>query len=106
MKSKKEIANVMNRQFSEMGAKLAEKLNPTHASIFDYLKNPSEEVLTLSPTTESEVSKLIQELDVSKFAEIPPKIIKWADHVLTPILTKVFNKSMAAGIYPDCLKIA
>ena len=64
----------MNRQFSEMGAKLAEKLNHTHASIFDYLKNPSEEVLTLSPTTESEVSKLIQELDVSKFAEIPPKL--------------------------------
>ena len=106
LKSKKEIANVMNREFSEMGAKLAESLSPTHASIFDYLKTPSEEVLTLSATTESEVRKLIQELDVSKFAEIPPKIIKWAEPVFTPILTKVFNKSMAAGIYPDCLKIA
>ena len=38
IKSKKEIANVMNRQFSEMGAKLAEKLDQTDASIFDYLK--------------------------------------------------------------------
>ena len=91
IKSKKEIANVMNRQFSEMGAKLAEKLNPTHASIFDYLKNPSEEVLTLSPTTESEVSKLIQELDVSKCSKIPSKIIKWADHVFTPISSPKYS---------------
>ena len=34
IKSKKEIANVMNRQFTEMGAKLAEKLSPTIATIF------------------------------------------------------------------------
>ena len=36
----------------------------------------------------------------------PPKILKWGAHVLIPILTKLFNKCLLGGIYPDSLKIA
>ena len=107
--NKTDIANVVNRQFTEMGAKLAEKLDITEAHFTDYLPNPNpnHERFILRPTSETEISKLIQELDESKsFLEIPPKVVKWMEPILTPILTKSFNKCLLGGIYPDCLKIA
>ena len=37
VRDRTEIANAMNKQFSEMGGKLASKLPPTNVSVFDYL---------------------------------------------------------------------
>ena len=109
LNNKTDIANVMNRQFSEMGAKLADKLDPPETHFTDYLlyPNPNHERIILHPTTKSEVDKLIQELDEGKsFLQIPPKIVKWSATLLSPILTKCFNKCLLRGIYPDSLKIA
>ena len=36
--------------------------------------------------------------------DIPTKIIKLAKFVLAPILTRIFNKCINEGFYPDCLK--
>ena len=58
---------------------------------------------------DSKVENLIKELDDGKSVgidKIPPKIIKWGAPVLIPILTKLFNKCILGGIYPDSLKIA
>ena len=101
----------MNKRFSEMGAKLADKLEHTNANSIDYLQfpNPNQERIILNMIAESEVGKLIQDLDILKSVgldEIPPKIIKWAASLLCPILTHIFNKCLLAGIYPDCLKTA
>ena len=41
IRDKKEIANVMNKQFVEMGAKLAEKLPPTTTKFSEYLNSLS-----------------------------------------------------------------
>ena len=67
----------MNRQFTQMGSKLAEKLNPTSAKFSDYLKSPNPASIFLQKILESEIWKLIQELDTSKSVgtdEIPPKV--------------------------------
>ena len=106
-----DIANEMNKQFTQMGAKLADKLGTTSAKFTDYLEfpNPNRDILILLRITESEVEKLIQELDLNKSVgidEIPPKLIKWASSLLVPILTFLFNKCIMSGIYPDSLKIA
>ena len=106
-----DIAGEMNRQFTQMGAKLAEKLDSTDTPFTDYLEfpNPNMKRLILSIISESEVGKLLMELDENKSVgidEIPPKVIKWAAHLLCPILTKIFNKCLVAGIYPDSLKTA
>ena len=111
IKDKTEIANAMNRQFVNMGANLAEKLNTTETKFTDYLPspNPNLERFILHCISESEVGKLIQELDTSKAVgidEIPAKILKWCAPILIPILTKLFNKCLLGGIYPDSLKIA
>jgi len=38
--------------------------------------------------------------------DIPTKIIKLAKFVLATILTRIFNKCINGGFYPDCLKVA
>ena len=77
---KNNIANEMNKEFSNMGANLAEKLETTSAHFSDFLQypNPHKDRLILHSVTELEVSTLIDELDVSKSVgidEIPPKIL-------------------------------
>ena len=111
LEDKCDIANEMNKTFSEMGAKLAEKLEPTDSLFSDYLQypNPNHERFILGMIAESEVGKLMQELDENKSVgldDIPPKIVKWADFLFCPLLTKIFNKCVLGGIYPDCLKTA
>ena len=111
IQDKTEIANEMNRQFVEMGAKLAKKLNTTEAHFSNYLPNPNPnyERFILHLILEPEVQKLFQELDINKSVgidEIPAKILKWSAFILVPILTKLFNKCILGGIYPDSLKIA
>ena len=111
IQDKKIIANEMNRQFTEMGAKLAANLNNTEAKFSDYLQfpNPNHDRMIITAITECEVLELINELDVNKSVgidEIPPKIVKWAAPILAPILTLVFNKCILSGVYPDSLKIA
>ena len=101
----------MNKQFCEMGANLAEKLSSTEAKFTDYLPtpNPHHERFILRPTNEPEVKKETDELDTSKalgIDEISPKILKWCEPILTPILTRLFNMCFLGGIYPDSLKIA
>ena len=106
-----EIADEMNSQFAGMGAKLAKELGSTTAKFTDYLQspNPNMKRFILHSILEPEVDKLIQELDITKgvgIHKIPPKVVKWAALLLVPILTKLFNKCIVAGIYPDSLKIA
>ena len=48
VKDKTEIANAMNKQFAEMGGKLAEKLPATNAKFSDYMKNPSKSNVCIS----------------------------------------------------------
>ena len=111
IKDKKKIADEMNRQFADMGASLANKLPQTDANFIDYLPspNPNHDRFVLHAIPESKVGKLIEELDEGKglgVDKIPPKLLKWGAHVLIPVLTKLFNKCLLAGIYPDGLKIA
>ena len=101
----------MNRQFVEMGANLANQLKATDRNYTEYLlyPNPNHERFVLHSIPETKVKKLIEELDESKGVGIdktPPKVVKWAAPVLVPILTKLFNKCLIGGIYPDSLKIA
>ena len=65
--------------------------------------------MILHHVTVEEVRNLIQDLDTSKsigYDEIPPKVLKWASPILSPVLTDLFNKCLVSGIYPDSLKIA
>ena len=63
----------------------------------------------LYDTSEEEVVRLIGNLSDGKAineSDMPTKIIKLAKFVLAPILTRIFNKCINEGFYPDCLKVA
>jgi len=63
----------------------------------------------LYDTSEEEVVRLIGNLSDGKAInenDIPTKITKLAKFVLAPILTRIFNKCINEGFYPDCLKVA
>jgi len=63
----------------------------------------------LYETPEEEVVRLIGNLSDGKAMnenDIPTKIIKLAKFVLAPILTRVFNKCINEGFYPDCPQVA
>ena len=64
IRDKKEIANVMNKQFVEMGAKLAEKLPPTTTKFSEYLNSPSITSMFLQKASESEVGKHFHEINI------------------------------------------
>ena len=50
---------------------------------------------------------MILEIDTNKAAQgIPPKVIKWSVDIITEPLTKIYNKFLATGVYPDLFKIA
>ena len=106
---KKTIANSMNKHFSTVGKKLAKKLKMTDVKYSDFLKNPNPKTMALYLAEEVEIKNLIFDLILGKSVgvdENPPIVIKWGESVLTPILTKLFNKCMSEGVYPDFLKIA
>ena len=99
IRDKTQIANEMNRQFSEMGANLAEQLQSPNTNFNDYLPspNPHHERFVLHTIEESNVGKLIEELDEGKGLGVdktPPKLLKWGASVLVPVLTRLFNKCL------------
>ena len=56
-----------------------------------------------------EILKEINDICPKKAAgydDIPPKVVKWAGHLLAPILKVIFNKCIDSGYYPESMKIA
>ena len=101
------FANEFNNYFSEIGSRMVEKIPapngmPEHTatlcSSFYLYETSGEEVVRLIRNISD--GKAINEND------IPTKINKLAKFVLAPILTRIFNKCINEGFYPDCLKVA
>ena len=99
----------MNRQFTAMGGKLAEKLDSTETSYSEFLKSPNPNSFFINDASETEVGNHVDDLDEGKSVgidEIPPKVLKWVKFLIVPVLTKIFNACISEGIYPDSLKLA
>ena len=63
----------------------------------------------LKPITDNEVAIHLSSLNCSKSTGtngIPKKFLKMSSTIIAPILTKLLNKCIAEGVYPDILKIA
>ena len=104
-----DIANLMNSHFTNIAEKLSNNLEKTNISFQEYMGPKNKSSIFLQEIDEEEIYEEILKLNTNKsmgFDEIPPKVIKWAPHLFTPILKSIYNKCLETGIYPSNFKIA
>lgn len=107
----KQIANLFNDYFTNIGPNLANKISNAKYTPKHYLnKLPgsfNKSILLRKVTTE-EVKKIISNLKDSAAGndEIKPITVKNSNDTLTPPLLYLTNLSLSTGTFPDSLKIA
>ena len=106
------IANEFNKYFVSLASNLNEAYNDIGElsvnrlpSFYDYLPSSSSSSIYLHDCTPDEVSKIISELKNGKSSDIPIHIVKQSSHIISPLLSVLYNECMSDGIFPDDLKI-
>ena len=92
----KEITNVLNEYFCNIGYNLAQNLESTSVQPSSYVDQRETE-FKLDPVTEAEVYKYLSNVKPTEstagYDEIPPKLIKNAAGVISRSLTIIFNNN-------------
>ena len=107
----KEIANVFNNFFINVGTKLDSEIPKTNTKLSpnSFLGDKNEQSLQLNPTTPTEIIDIIDLLDDTKSSgpiNIPIKILKIAKHHIAVPLSDICNASFIEGKFPEKNKIA
>lgn len=105
------IANILNEHFATIGNRLANKLPPARRHYSEYLNNVSspENSFYFSSITSNEVKFEILTMPENKsygLYSCPTRLLKCSCDIISPILAKMFNISIEAGIYPAKLKMS
>jgi hypothetical protein len=103
----REIANIFNNFFAEIGPKLADDL-PEHNQIPESYVKPLNSIFRFQLVTETYVSKLLYTIKTTKATghdRISAKLLKDSADIITKSLTTIFNKSILSGSFPDDTKI-
>ena len=105
------IANEFNKYFVSIACKLNNPDDYTAINIEPiqpftaFLKQSNLSSIYLQDCTAEEIHSIISGLENSKASDIPVKIIKKSSHIISPLLAKHFNDSMAKGVFPENLKV-
>ena len=103
----KDIANTLNKHFTNIGKNLAEKIVPKQNLTFKtYLTNPTANSLYLRPTDSDEILKEINRLKTKATLDIRVSLLKHVKQEIVNGLVIIFNKSFEEGRFPEMLKIA
>ena len=103
------VANKLNEHFVHKGPKLSSKIRASRSSFKKYLGTRNSHNMIFFKIKKSQVKSLLSELKLGKAPGhdgISAHILKWCIPYITEILTKIFNKCVNNGVYPDILKIA
>ena len=109
--SLKEMANMFNNYFFEIGQKLAaniQQFNSANILISTLLITQRCTFFYLQPITESDILKQIRQLNLSKGIGpdgIPIKYITMSALIIAPVLTTFDENCVSTGSYPCILKI-
>jgi len=107
---KKEANIIANNFFSEVGKSLSTKIKPSPTTYRHFIThiNPKKS-LFLAPTDAYKIQLLIKNLKMKSYSspnDIPSKFLKIASCIVSEWLSKLFNKCMTTGKFPDTWKIA
>lgn len=106
--SDRDVVEVFNEFFSSIGNDLANKLPQNNFDVLKHVKTVSNSIF-LRPTNVSEVSILISQLDVKKSRghdNLSADLLKANIGSFSNMLSKLFNRILVTGTYPNVLKIA
>ena len=106
-----DIANQLGKYFSQVGKTFARKVGQSKTSIDEYLRKirMCQESIFLTPTSIEETKRLIEKLPNKTSAgydRINNLVLKELKDVICQPLTKLFNRSLVEGKFPDCMKLA
>ena len=104
VKDPKEIANMFNSYFVNIGPNLASEINvdQNQGNFSQFLHEPFDKSLFLRPTNSNEIVKIVQSLKTSKstgYDGISVNLLK-KNHI-TLLVTHIFNLSITSGVCPN-----
>ena len=70
-----------------------------------YLANKEQSSIYLSETNEDEIIEIIKGFENGKASDIPVILIKRSAYIISSVLTKLYNKNIESGIFPENFKI-
>ena len=104
------IVEEFNKYFTDIGINLYENIDsPKDYSFQDYLRTPSANTFCFKKVSESEISKIIDDLKPKSSCGvdgISNKILKYIKTLILYPLTLIINQAIETGIFPDKLKLA
>ena len=104
-----EIAQTFNEYFTNIGPELASSIDSNVGHFTEYVSEHAETSLFFKPTTENEILKIVQSLELGKacgYDEVSVNLLKKIIFYIVSPLNHIFNLSFTSGIFPDAMKIA
>ena len=103
----KDISELFNRLFVNIGPTLAKKIKTDHIDPTQYIKSTPVNSFYLSPVTQAQLFALFPGLKDNKASlNVPNKLIKLASGPLSLPFTRIYNESILSGEVPAIFKIS
>ena len=109
IKDPKEISNMFNEYFTNIGPKLASTVSTNSGHFTQYLSNKTDKSLFFKPTNSNEIIDIVKSLKPSRscgYDEISVALLKKIIFYISSPLTHIVNLSFISGVFPNSLKIA
>ena len=103
------ITDTFNDFFANVGPEVDKDIPKTPISPLKFLRNRVAKNFSFRPTTIADVMTILLSLDDNKSpgpSDVPIKVLKIAAPIIVPHLSRIYNLSLAKGIFPDLMKLA
>ena len=102
----KKICNIFNQYFVNIGSNLASTIHTNDLNPIYNLGDRHQNSFSFMATTPKEVFNTIKKFDNKKSSlnNVPIVILKKISHIISPLLSDIFNHSINDGIFPEKLK--
>ena len=101
------ISNIFNYYFANVGRNLASTIQNNDINPSNYLGDRNLNSFSFMATSPQEVFNTIKKFKNKKTSlnNIPIIVLKKISHVISPLLSNIFNHSIETGVFPDKLKM-
>ena len=101
------MCNIFNEYFANVGHNLASNIQTNDINPIDHLGDRCLNSFSFMATTPLEIHNIIKQIKNKKASlnNIPIAILKQISHIISPLLSEIFNDSINVGIFPDKLKV-